>query len=101
GHVARKVDHGVAFADVVVQLVERAAAGGDEVFLDVDADVGPGEMRAQLVAVALELPGDCGEEDPEVRHGSCWALGLGPWALGFRSSSSSSSSSSSILNPEP
>jgi hypothetical protein len=40
GHVAHQMDHHVALADVLVEHVQRFGAGGDEILLNLDRDVG-------------------------------------------------------------
>jgi Tc toxin complex TcA C-terminal TcB-binding domain len=69
GHVADEVDNDVAVADVVVELVERRHAEGDELLLELDGYVRTLEIAPQRVAVGAELRGDSGQEELEVRHG--------------------------------
>lgn len=60
GHVADQVDNHVALADVLVEHVQRFGAGGDEILLHLDRDVGAVEGMTQGVAVAAELRADGG-----------------------------------------
>lgn len=55
GHVADEVDYRVAVADVLVELVQHFAAGGDEILLHLDRDIRPVEVATQGVAVAAKL----------------------------------------------
>gem|GEM_PF-6368438 len=78
GHVADEVDDGVAAGDVGVQLVERLAAGWDEVFLHLHDDVVALEVVTQRVAMAAKLGADCREEEADALR-----LGQGSETLVF------------------
>ncbi len=49
--------------DGACQLEQRRAAAGDEIFLDRHANIGAGKLPSEIVAVALELLGDGGQEN--------------------------------------
>ena len=56
------MDDTVAGTDVVVEFLERAAAGDDEVFLYRHLECGPLEVLGQQCAIGQELPADRGEK---------------------------------------
>ncbi len=70
GHVAHQVDHHLALTDVVVEHVQRFAAGRDEVFLHLRRDIGALQIMAQGITVAAKLRAHRRQKDPDLRHAS-------------------------------
>ncbi len=71
GRIAQQMNHRIAVLNVIVQLEQRRAAAGDEIFLHRHADIGASQLLPEFVAVVLELLGDGGQENLlDVDHAS-------------------------------
>ena len=67
GHVAGEMHHGVTVRDIDIELLERVAADGYEVLLHLHFDIGPRQVRSQLIAIGAELIRN-GREKNRDRH---------------------------------
>src|SRR5450755_507485 len=67
GHIPDEVNHGIAIADIEIQLVERDAAIVLEVFLNLDLDIVTREIAPKLIPVIAKFVRDCGKENLD-RH---------------------------------
>ena len=81
GHVADQVNDRIAVLDVVIQLVQGLGAGGDEVLLHLDRDVGARQVMAQGLAVAAKLRTDNRQKKLYVGQGSSPSARLSSYVL--------------------